>query len=238
MDPEMATEKPNESPEAAAAAVSSACCDQAVPDRTNMYAAPVLEFLPGAPTTTVDPEIATEGPKRSLAAPSAGVSWACGDQAVPERTNTYAAPVCKFLLGAPTAIVDPEMATEEPKASPEAASAAVSSARWDQAVPERTNTYTAPVPPALPTAPTTTVDPEMATEVPNRSLAAAVSSACCDQTVPDGTNTYAAPGFTSLPGPPTTAVDLAAVGVEMATDQPSWSFAAPSAAVSLACWKA
>jgi hypothetical protein len=29
-----------------------------VPEGTNTYAAPAFEFLPGVPTTTVDPEIA------------------------------------------------------------------------------------------------------------------------------------------------------------------------------------
>ena len=88
--------------------VSSACCDQVVPERSNTYAAPVREFLSGAPTTAVEPEIATEEPNSSPAAASEAVSFACCDQVVPERANTYAAPVREFLPGAPTTAVEPE----------------------------------------------------------------------------------------------------------------------------------
>ena len=49
-----------------------------------------------------------------------------------------------MLLGAPTSAVDAEMVTEPPKESREAPSEAVSLACWDQAVPERVNTYAAP----------------------------------------------------------------------------------------------
>jgi hypothetical protein len=59
----MATALPKLSPGVAAGSVSSACWDQAVPDRVNTYAAPVLELLPSAPTTAVDPAMATEPPK-------------------------------------------------------------------------------------------------------------------------------------------------------------------------------
>ena len=48
-----------------------------MPERTNTYAAPALEFLPKAPTTTVVPEIATEAPNSSPAAPSEAVSSVC-----------------------------------------------------------------------------------------------------------------------------------------------------------------
>lgn len=37
------------------------------------------------PTTAVDPEMAAESPENPLVAPSAAVSPACWDQAVPER---------------------------------------------------------------------------------------------------------------------------------------------------------
>ena len=38
--------------------------------------------------------MAAESPKKPLVAPSAAVSSACWDQAVPERVNAYATPVC------------------------------------------------------------------------------------------------------------------------------------------------
>ena len=101
-----------------------------MPERTNTYAAPVWLLWPNAPTTTVGPEMATEVPKRSNEKPSEAVSSACWDQAAPERTNTYAAPVCEFLKEAPTTAMDPEMATETPKPSSGAPSEAVSFACW------------------------------------------------------------------------------------------------------------
>ena len=69
----------------------------------------------------------------------------------------------------PATAVDPEMAAESPKKPLVAPSSAVSSACWDQAVPERVNTCTAPVPELRQGAPTTVVDPETATEYPRKS---------------------------------------------------------------------
>ena len=86
--------------------------------------------MPGAPTTAVDPDRVTELPKWSPVAPSAAVSSARCDQVLPERVNTYAAPVFEFLPGAPTTAVDPEMATEPPNPSPVAWPDAVSLACW------------------------------------------------------------------------------------------------------------
>jgi hypothetical protein len=68
------------------------------------------------------------------------------------------APVADLLLGAPTTAVDLEMATEPPKKSREAPSEAVSLACWDQAVPERANSYAAPCE-IWPGAPATAADP-------------------------------------------------------------------------------
>ena len=64
------------------------------------------------PTTAVDPESAAESPKKPLVAPSAAVSSACWDQAVPERVSTCAAPVPGLWQGAPATVVRPETATE------------------------------------------------------------------------------------------------------------------------------
>src|SRR2546426_657006 len=69
VDPEMPTETPKWSPEAPSEAVSSACRNQVVPERTNTKAAPANEFLPKAPTTAVEPEMATERPKKSFERP-------------------------------------------------------------------------------------------------------------------------------------------------------------------------
>src|SRR5215469_2980146 len=102
-----------------------------------------MPWLPGAPTTAVDLTMATELPNSSCLAPSAAVSLACWDQVLPERVNTYAAPV-PWLPGAPTTAVDPVRATDQPKLSFAAPSEAVSSACWDQVLPKPVNTYAAP----------------------------------------------------------------------------------------------
>ena len=77
-----------------------------------------MEWVLGTETATVDPEIATDQPRRSFTAASEAVRSACCDQAVPERTNTYAAPVSEFLKGAPATAVDPvdiQKFVEEPE---------------------------------------------------------------------------------------------------------------------------
>src|SRR5215469_13405047 len=139
-----------------------------------------MPWLPGAPTTAVDLTMATELPNSSCLAPSAAVSLASWAQVLPERVNTYAAPVPWLPSGAPTTAVDPDRATEIPKPSPVAASEVVSSACWDQVPPERVNTYAAPAG-VWPLAPTSTVGPDRATERPKKVSGApleAVSSAC------------------------------------------------------------
>ena len=206
VDPATATELPKSSLAAPSAAVSSACWDQVLPERVNTYAAPVAELVPSAPTTTVDPAIATEPPNSSNAAPS--VSSACWDQVVPERVNTYTVPMPGSLPSAPTTTVDPEIATAAPNRPP----AAVSVACGDQVPPEPTNTYAAPTCELVPSAPTTTVDPEIATAAPKKSSAVApgsASSACWVQVAPERAKTYAAPANESVPSAPTTTVDPA-----------------------------
>src|SRR5215469_1321509 len=201
-----ATELPKLSFAAPSAAVSLACWDQVVPDRTNTNAAPVNEFSPGEPATAVVPDTATELPKL----PTAPVSLACRDQMVPDRTNTNAAPAA----GAPATTVVPDRATEVPRNCWKPWAKAVSLACWDQVVPDRTNTNAAPVNELLRGSPTTAVDPDTATDQPRSSdtrlWTGAVSLACRNQVVPDRTNTYAAPviRFPKLwKGAPTTAVD-------------------------------
>jgi hypothetical protein len=60
VDPEMAAESPKKPLVAPPAAVSSACRDQAMPERVNTGAAPEPELWQGAPTTVVDLETAAE----------------------------------------------------------------------------------------------------------------------------------------------------------------------------------
>src|SRR5579872_3634299 len=112
--PSSDTDVPNSSPSAPPRAVSSACWLQVVPDCTNTYAAPwlvrLLKFCPAAPMTAVLPLTDTEVPKLSPNAPTAGVSWACWLQVVPDCTNTYATP-----SAAPMRAVSPLTDTEEPK---------------------------------------------------------------------------------------------------------------------------
>jgi hypothetical protein len=56
--------------------------------------------------------MAAGSPEMPLVAPSAAVSPACWDQAVPERVNACAVPVPGLWQGAPATVVDPETATE------------------------------------------------------------------------------------------------------------------------------
>jgi hypothetical protein len=72
-----------------------------------------------APTTAVPPEIATDQPNWSLAAPSVAFSWTGAPHVVPVRVKTQAQPAPDLpstaLPGAPTTAVLPEIATELPK---------------------------------------------------------------------------------------------------------------------------
>ena len=207
-------------------AVSWDCWVQVVPLRTKTYAEPWLVLAPTsslyAPTMAVSPEIATEMPKLSPAAPPVAVSWDCWVQVVPLRTKTYAEPCAAFAptvsLYAPTMAVSPEMATEKPNTSP----AAPSEARACRSgpihlAPIREKTHAEPwlllAPTSSEDAPTMAVSPERATELPNTSLGAppvAVSWDCWVQVVPLRTKTYAEPWSvlapTSSPYAPTMAV--------------------------------
>src|SRR6266545_3212053 len=209
---------------------------------TNTYAEPALEpasvSSARAPTTTVSPLIATAAPKKSNAAASLAVSFACWLQLVPLRTNTYAEPAMVSPNGAPTTAVSPLIPTASPNRSPDAASLAVSFACWLQPVPLRTNTYAEPAsgPASVSSemAPTTAVSPPTATERPKVSLAAAslaVSFACWLQLVPLRTNTYAEPASLAASEAPTTTV-LPLIP----TASPNRSPDAASLAVSFACW--
>src|SRR4051812_6599839 len=116
----MATDQPNWSFAMPSDAVNSFCSDQLVPARTNTYAAPVARFLFWAPTIAESPRRATDQPNWSPAAPSGAVSTCCTVQFVPERTNTYAAPMdalpaALFSPYAPTRAVSPLTATDQPK---------------------------------------------------------------------------------------------------------------------------
>ena len=78
------------------------------------------------------------------------------------------------------------MATAPPKPSPPTVSEAANFAAWDQAVPERTNTYTWFF------SPNTAVSPEIARLDPKASPfvpSDALSLACCVHVPPERTNT-------------------------------------------------
>ena len=144
MLPEIATEMPKASPGSASRGVSTACRDHASPERTKTYAAPLSSFAYCAPTRAVMPEIATAPPKPP-GVPWRAVSSACSGQVVPERPNTYTAPLPPFAEGAPMSAVLPEIATARPNQSPGMPLGALSFACRDHALPERTNTYAAPL---------------------------------------------------------------------------------------------
>ena len=133
-----------------------ACWDQVVPERTNTYAAPWLEFLSSAPTTAVVPVdrhreaevVAGGGVGGGRLRPAGTRPFRC--------TNTYAAPVPEFV-GAPDHRGRARERHRGAEVVVRAASEAVSLACWGQAVPERTNTYAAPVLESLFGAPTSAV---------------------------------------------------------------------------------
>src|SRR5690348_685460 len=101
--PTIATEWPRVPSAAPFVAVSSASRDQFPAECENTTAAPgfVNGFGPGAPITVVGPSIATERPKRASPKEDGAVSSVSCDHLPAARTNTYAAPVSEFLLGAP-----------------------------------------------------------------------------------------------------------------------------------------
>jgi hypothetical protein len=74
---------PNSSSSIGSLATSFCCSDHIVPPAWKTYAAPVsvpeTESAPGAPATTVAPEIATVVPKPSNGAPSLGTSFCCSE---------------------------------------------------------------------------------------------------------------------------------------------------------------
>src|SRR4051812_25891550 len=164
---------------------------------TKTYAFPTSVLPPNvasrAPATTVSPEMATELPSLSPAAPSEAVSSAVGlasSQPDAGLTNTSAAP-CSSLVPAlwsllPTTMVSPEIATA-PTTS--AGCDSFSSAVWVAlAQPEAGFSYTyatprlAPGPLLCTGALTTSVSPDIATKAPNPSfppLSVESSAACC-----------------------------------------------------------
>src|SRR5688572_9776849 len=102
-----------------------------------------------APTTTVSPDTATGSPNPSPLAASEANRWACSAQADPERSNTYAEPAKPpapgvASRGAPTTVVSPDTATDQPKRSLPAGSEANRWACSAQVEPVRTNTYAEP----------------------------------------------------------------------------------------------
>src|ERR1051326_7758231 len=134
VDSEMATALPKWSPRSPSDGVSFACSFHEGPERTNTYAAPIPSLY-GAPTTAVDPSIATAVPK-SPRWPSDALSLArCTG-----RVNTNAEPVPLSVPVAPTNAMEPDTATAEPRPSPVSPSIAVSFASWTQSDPERMNT--------------------------------------------------------------------------------------------------
>ncbi len=161
----------------------------------------------GAPTTVVSPETDTEEP-----------NWS-SSRAVRRQELLLLAPgraradehVCRARIQAARRVV---VVRSRPRPCPRRPTPRCRTGRhllrrtpvsfccWLQIVPERTNTYAAPAstPPGVSanSAPTTTVSPEIDTEMPKRSLHAssgATSFCCWLQVVPERTNTYAEPSL-------------------------------------------
>ena len=139
-----------------------------------MYAEPESGTAPSpkiAPTVALSPEIETESPKKSPAAPSEAVSLV-STQFVPINSKMYAEPEKEPLSSSPTAptiALSPEIETESPKKSPAAPSEAVSLVST-QFVPINSKMYAEPesVPASSSLkAPTIALSPEIETEVPN-----------------------------------------------------------------------
>src|SRR5215472_2095639 len=185
--PERATSQPKVSLIPVSEPANSAACDHVAPERTYSKTAPELGSwptapAPGAPASTVPPETATEKPRKSPISPPLGTSVKIArcDHFVPERWNTYTAPVAPKgspgncpRFGAPITAVSPSSATENPKPSlaVPTGSLAASLACWVHPAGPLTNTYAAPVPlpgpPLAAAAPTSAVVPETAIASPN-----------------------------------------------------------------------
>jgi hypothetical protein len=127
-------------PMSPSAPTSFCCCDHALPDHTNTYAA----RFTCAPTIAVSPLTETEYPKRSLITRSLAVSFACSDHADPERTKTYAAPRPWSFRCTPMTAVSPLTDTEQPYSSDDCPPLAISWACSDHVVPDRTKAYAVP----------------------------------------------------------------------------------------------
>ncbi len=143
---------------------------------------------PSAPTASVTPSIATAEPKRSLTAASEATTFAVSvPLAHPPAgcSNTYTEPWSPVGVSspfAPTTTVSPLIPTVAAKKSgmngppaSEAVSLAVNALVVAQPPPGLTNTYAAPGSPGKKTsllAPTTTVPPSIATDVPKVSFCA------------------------------------------------------------------
>jgi hypothetical protein len=80
----------------------------------NTYAAPVPPFTPNAPTTPVEPRIATDEPKTSFITPSGSATLALKLDVVLQPVlgfrNTYTAPSKLLALAAATATALPLIA--------------------------------------------------------------------------------------------------------------------------------
>ena len=259
VSPLTATEIPNWSNSTPSEARSLACCVQSPPaSRTKLYTAPESvprSSSPGAPSTAVSSNTATDAPKRSPASPSAAVSLATCCHSPPVVTvlsKTYAAP--RSLNAAPRSLkwwgapnkshanwvpVKPLMVL--PNQSPNTPSSAASLTTCCQSPPVVTvlsKTYAAPDPGSRPSAkiaPITARSPKKARPVPKKSKAApssAVSLATCVHSSLIRSKTYTAPVLGSRPwakGAPTSTVSPS-----MATDAPNKSAIPPSFAMSLA----
>src|SRR6266566_3893812 len=181
---------------------------QVEPARVKIQAAPRSLLSCSAPMSAVSPYADSATPPPNAPAPrsSSAVSfWPCCVQLEPDRLNTQAAPTPRSSFHPPISAVRPSPASETriPKPAAPCSSFAVSFGTCCvQVEPERTNTQTAPMPPASWLPPTSRVDPssDSASRTPKDDWPIAsfgVSFAVCVQREPTRAKIHAAPAPSS-----------------------------------------
>ena len=156
---------PNAAPGPNGAASTDWRWSSEAPSKT--YVAPVPPAVAGAPTQSTPPPPASEVPKPAAPDSSGGLT-SRGAPAGSPTSNAATTPPPAWP-GAPANSVLPARASDAPKRAPAARPSSTNVPAGRQASPSRSKRYTAPRPPSLPGAPTTSRSPRATKAAPKRS---------------------------------------------------------------------
>src|SRR5262245_61530978 len=227
--PDKATVLPNQPLPVSPEAVSlGPCWLQFEPALVKIHAPPRSLLSCSALMRAVSPFADSATPPPNAPAPRSSLAvsfWPCCVQVEPDRLNTQAAPTPWSSFQPPISAVRPSPVSETriPKPAAPCSSFAVSFGPCCVQVElERSNTQTAPIPPASWLPPTSRVDPssDSASRTPNDDWPVAsvgVSFAVCVQLEPTRVKIHAAPAQSS----PTPAIAAVAPSAESATALPN-----------------